>query len=160
MNKKIFSIFMLLCCIFIVSCSNEDEGSSLSVIGTWNATTLIEDAVYTDLEKEEHNEVEISYGSYVWEFIGNGDVKVTGSVDGEFQWYNKGEKPTDYQTFVFDKNQMKLLMGFSDTSKSPVIYDVLELSDTEMMLRDCAKWLNAGEGEVVITRTLTLKRIN
>ena len=155
MNKKISTIFMLLCCILIVSCSNEDEGSSLSVIGTWNAATLIEDAVYTDLEKEEHNEVEISYGAYVWEFVGNGDVKVTGSVDGEFQWYNKGEKPTDYQTFVFDKNQMKLLMGFS-----PAIYDVLELSDTEMILRDSAKWLNVGEGEVIITRTLTLKRIN
>lgn len=160
MNRKISTIFMLLCCILIVSCSNEDEGSSLSVIGTWNATTLIEDAVYTDLEKEEHNEVEISYGSYVWEFVGNGDVKVTGSVDGDFQWYNKGEEPTGYQTFVFDKNQMKLLMGFSDTSKSPVIYDVLELSDTEMILRDSAKWLNVGEGEIIITRTLTFKRIN
>ena len=160
MNKKISTIFTLLCCILIVSCSNEDEQSSLSVIGTWNATTLIEDKVYTDLEKEEHNEVEISYGSYVWKFVGNGDVKVTGSVDGDFQWYNKGEKPTDYQTFVFDKNQMKLLMGFSDTSKSPTIYDVLELSDTEMILRDSAKWLNLGEGEVIITRTLTFKRIN
>lgn len=160
MNKKISTIFTLLCCILIVSCSNEDEQSSLSVIGTWNATTLIEDKVYTDLEKEEHNEVEISYGSYVWKFVGNGDVKVTGSVDGDFQWYNKGEKPTDYQTFVFDKNQMKLLMGFSDASKSPAIYDVLELSDTEMILRDSAKWLNLGEGEIIITRTLTLKRIN
>lgn len=59
MNKKISTIFMLLCCILIVSCSNEDEHSSLSVIGAWNATTLIEDEVYTDLEKEEHNEVEI-----------------------------------------------------------------------------------------------------
>lgn len=160
MNKKISTIFTLLCCILIVSCSNEDEQSSLSVIGTWHATTLIEDKVYTDLEKEEHNEVEISYGSYVWKFVGNGDVKVTGSVDGDFQWYNKGEKPTDYQTFVFDKNQMKLLMGFSDASKSPAIYDVLELSDTEMILRDSAKWLNLGEGEIIITRTLTLKRIN
>ena len=160
MNKKIIVLFVLLCCIFIISCSNKDEENSLSVIGTWNATTLIEDAVYTDLEKEEHNEVEISYGAYVWEFVGNGDVKVTGSVDGEFQWYNKGEKPTDYQTFVFDKNQMKLLMGFSDATKSPAIYDVLELSDTEMILRDSAKWLNVGEGEVIITRTLTLKRIN
>lgn len=160
MNKKIFTIFMLLCCIFMVGCSNEDEGSSLSVIGTWNATTLIEDAVYSDLGKEEHNEVEISYGSYVWEFVENGDVKVTGSVDGDFQWYNKGERPTDYQTFVFDNSQMKLLMGFSDTSKSPAIYDVLELSDTEMTLRDSAKWLNVGEGEVLITRTLTLNRIN
>ena len=160
MNRNFSTIIMLLCCIFIVSCSNEDEGSCLSVIGTWNATTLIEDAVYTDLEKEEHNEVEISYGAYVWEFVGNGDVKVTGSVDGEFQWYNKGEKPTDYQTFVFDKNQMKLLMGFSDATKSPAIYDVLELSDTEMILRDSAKWLNVGEGEVIVTRTLTLKRIN
>ena len=160
MDKKIIVLFILLCCIFI-SCSNEDEAASnLSVIGTWNATTLIEDAVYTDLEKEEHNEVEISYGAYVWEFVGNGDVKVTGSVDGEFQWYNKGEKPTDYQTFVFDKNQMKLLMGFSDATKSPAIYDVLELSDTEMILRDSVKWLNVGEGEVIITRTLTLKRIN
>ena len=90
----------------------------------------------------------------------NGDVKVTGSADGIYQWYNKGEKPTDYQAFVFDKNQMKLLMGFSDTSKSPTIYDVLELSDTEMILRDSAKWLNLGEGEVIITRTLTFKRIN
>ena len=160
MNKKILTIFMLLCCILMVGCSNEDEGSSLSVIGTWNATTLIEDAVYTDLEKEEHNEVEISYGAYVWEFVRNGDVKVTGSVDGNFQWYNKGERPTDYQTFVFDNSQMKLLMEFSDTSKSPAIYDVLELSDTEMILRDSAKWLNVGEGEVLITRTLTLKRIN
>ena len=160
MNKKISTIFTLLCCILIVSCSNEDEQSSLSVIGTWNATTLIEDKVYTDLEKEEHNEVEISYGSYVWKFVGNGDVKVTGSVDGDFQWYNKGEKPTDYQTFVFDKNQMKLLMGFSDASKSPAIYDVLELSDTEMILRDSAKWLNLGEGEIIITRTLTLKIID
>lgn len=160
MNKKIIVLFMLLCCIFIISCSNKDEENSLSVIGTWNATTLIEDAVYSDLEKEEHNEVEISYGSYVWEFVENGDVKVTGSVDGDFQWYNKGERPTDYQTFVFDNSQMKLLMGFSDTSKSPAIYDVLELSDTEMTLRDSAKWLNVGEGEVLITRTLTLNRIN
>ena len=139
MNKKFSTIIMLLCCILIVSCSNEDERSNLSVIGTWNATTLIEGAVYTDLEKEEHNEVEISSGSYVWKFVGNGEIKVTGSVDGNFQWYNKGEKPTDYQTFVFDKNQMKLLMGFSDASKSPAIYDVLELSDTEMILRDSAK---------------------
>ena len=160
MNKKISTIFMLLCCILMVGCSNKDEGSSLSVIGTWNATTLIEDAVYTDLEKEEHNEVEISYGAYFWEFVRNGDVKVTGSVDGNFQWYNKGEEPTDYQTFVFDNSQMKLLMGFSDTSKSPAIYDVLKLSDTEMTLRDSAKWLNLGDGEVIITRTLTLKRIN
>ena len=160
MNKKFSTIIMLLCCILIVSCSNEDERNNLSVIGTWNATTLIEGAVYTDLEKEEHNEVEISSGSYVWKFVGNGEIKVTGSVDGNFQWYNKGEKPTDYQTFVFDKNQMKLLMGFSDASKSPAIYDVLELSDTEMILRDSAKWLNLGEGEIIITRTLTLKRIN
>lgn len=160
MNKKISTIFMLLCCILMVGCSNEDEGSSLSVIGTWNATTLIEDAVYTDLGKEEHNEVEISYGAYVWEFVRNGDVKVTGSVDGNFQWYNKGERPTDYQNFVFDNSQMKLLMGFSDTSKSPAIYDVLKLSDTEMTLRDSAKWLNLGDGEVIITRTLTLKKIN
>ena len=159
MNKKFSTIIMLLCCILIASCSNEDERSNLSVIGTWNATTLIEGAVYTDLEKEEHYEVEISYGSYVWNFVGNGDIKVTGSVDGNFQWYNKGEEPTDYQTFVFDKNQMKLLMGFSDSSKSPIIYDVLELSDTEMILRDSAKWFNVGEGEVVITRTLTFKRI-
>ncbi len=160
MNKKISTIFMLLCFMLIVSCSNEDEKGSLSVIGTWNATTLIENAVYTDLEKEEHNEIEISYGAYVWEFVENGSVKVTGSVDGDFQWYNKGERPTDYQTFVFDNSQMKLLMEFSDTSKSPAIYDVLELSDTEMTLRDSAKWLNVGEGEVLITRTLTLKRIN
>lgn len=159
MNKNFSTIIMLLCCILIASCSNEDERSNLSVIGTWNATTLIEGAVYTDLEKEEHNEVEISYGSYVWNFVGNGDIKVTGSVDGNFQWYNKGEEPTDYQTFVFDKNQMKLLMGFSDSSKSPIIYDVLELSDTEMILRDSAKWFNVGEGEVIITRTLTFKRI-
>ena len=156
MNKKISTIFTLLCCILIVSCSNEDEQSSLSVIGTWNATTLIEDKVYTDLEKEEHNEVEISYGAYVWEFLENGDVIVTGSVDGDFKWY----EPTDYQTFVFDKDLMKLLMRFSDASKSPAIYDVLELSDTEMILRDSAKWLNLGEGEIIITRTLTLKRIN
>ena len=160
MNKKFSTIIMLLCCILIVSCSNEDERSNLSVIGTWNATTLIEGAVYTDLEKEEHNEVEISSGSYVWKFVGNGEIKVTGSVDGNFQWYNKGERPTDYQTFVFDNSQMKLLMGFSDTSKSPAIYDVLKLSDTEMTLRDSAKWLNLGDGEVIITRTLTLKRIN
>ena len=160
MNKKFSTIIMLLCCILIVSCSNEDERNNLSVIGTWNATTLIEGAVYTDLEKEEHNEVEISSGSYVWKFVGNGEIKVTGSVDGNFQWYNKGEKPTDYQTFVFDKNQMKLLMEFSDSSKSPIIYDVLELSDTEMILRNSAKWLNLGDGEVIITRTLTLKRIN
>lgn len=160
MNKKIIVLFMLLCCIFIISCSNEDEKSSLSVIGTWNATTLIEDAVYTDLEKEEHNEVEINYGSYIWEFEGNGNIEVTGSVDGNYQWYNKGEKPTDYQTFVFDKNQMKLLMEFSDTSKSPAVYDVLELSDTEMILRDSATWLNVGEGEVIITRTLTFNRID
>ena len=85
---------------------------------------------------------------------------MTSNVDGDFQWYNKEEKPTDYQTFVFDKNQMKLLMGFSDASKSPATYDVLELSDTEMILRDSAKWLNAGEGEIIITRTLTFKRIN
>lgn len=159
MDKKIIVLFMLLCCIFI-SCSNEDEKSSLSVIGRWNATTLIEDAVYTDLEKEEHNEVEISYGSYIWEFVENGDVKVTGSVNGDFQWYNKGEKPTDYQTFVFDKNQMKLLMRFPDASKSPAVYDVLELSDTKMILRDSATWLNVGEGEVIITRTFTLNRID
>lgn len=159
MNKKFSTIIMLLCCILIVSCSNEDERNNLSVIGTWNATTLIEGAVYTDLEKEEHNEVEINYGSYVWKFVGNGDIKVTGSVDGNFQWYNKGEEPTDYQTFVFDKNQMKLLMEFSDSSKSHIIYDVLELSDTEMILRDSAKWFNVGEGEVIITRTLTFKRI-
>lgn len=131
----------------------------MSVIGTWNATTLIEDAVYTDLEKEEHNEVEINYGSYIWEFEENGNIEVTGSVDGNYQWYNKGDKPTDYQTFVFDKNQMKLLMEFSDTSKSPAVYDVLELSDTEMILRDSDTWLNMGEGEIIITRTLTFKRI-
>lgn len=160
MNKKIIVLFMLLCCIFIISCSNEDEKSSLSVIGTWNATTLIEDAVYTDLEKEEHNEVEINYGSYFWEFEENGNIEVTGSVDSNYQWYNKGEKPTDYQIFVFDKNQMKLLMEFSDTSKSPAVYDVLELSDTEMILRDSATWLNVGEGEVIITRTLTFNRID
>lgn len=160
MNKKIIVLLMLLCCILIISCSNENEENNLSVIGTWNVTTLIEDAKYTDLDKEKHNEVEISYGSYVWEFVENGDVKVTGSADGIYQWYNKGEKPTDYQAFVFDKNQMKLLMGFSDTSKSPTIYDVLELSDTEMILRDSVKWLNLGEGEVIITRTLTFKRIN
>lgn len=160
MNKKNSTIFMLLCYILIVSCSTEDEENSLSVIGTWNATTLIEDAVYTDLEKEEHNEVGINYGAYVWEFVENGNIKVSGSADGIYQWYNKGEKPTDYQTFAFDKNQMKLLMEFSDTSKFPVIYDVLELSDTEMILRDSAKWLNVGEGEVVITRTLTFKKIN
>lgn len=159
MDKKIIVLFMLLCCIFIISCSNEDEKSSLSVIGTWNATTLIEDAVYTDLEKEGHNEVGISYGSYLWEFEENGNIKVTGSVDGNYQWYNKGEKPTDYQTFVFDKNQMKLLMEFSDTSKSPAVYNVLELSDTEMILRDSDTWLNMGEGEIIITRTLTFKRI-
>lgn len=160
MNKKIIVLFMLLCCIFIISCSNEDEKSSLSIIGTWNATTLIEDAVYTDLEKEEHNEVEINYGSYIWEFEGNGNIEVTGGVDGNYQWYNKGEKPTDYQTFVFDKNQIKLLMEFSDTSKFPAVYDVLELSDTEMILRDSATWLNVGEGEVIITRTLTFNRID
>lgn len=160
MNKKISTIFMLLCFMLIVSCSNEDEKGSLSVIGTWNATTLIENAVYTDLEKEEHNEIEISYGAYVWEFVENGSVKVTGSVDGDFQWYNKGERPTDYQTFVFDKNQIKLLMEFSDTSKFPAVYDVLELSDTEMILRDSATWLNVGEGEVIITRTLTFNRID
>ena len=51
-------------------------------------------------------------------------------------------------------------MRFSDASKSPAIYDVLELSDTEMILRDSAKWLNVGQGEIIITRTLTLKRIN
>ena len=51
MNKKFSTIIMLLCCILIVSCSNEDERNNLSVIGTWNATTLIEGAVYTDLEK-------------------------------------------------------------------------------------------------------------
>lgn len=69
MNKKIIVLFMLLCCIFIISCSNKDEENSLSVIGTWNATILIEDAVYIDLEKEEHNEVEIGYGAYIWEFV-------------------------------------------------------------------------------------------
>ena len=160
MNKKIIVLFMLLCCIFIISCSNKDEENSLSVIGTWNATILIEDAVYIDLEKEEHNEVEIGYGAYIWEFVENGNIKVTGSADGIYQWYNKGEKPTDYHTFAIDKNQMKLLMEFSNTTKSPVIYDVLELSNTEMILRDSAKWLNMGEGEVKITRTLTLTRIN
>lgn len=48
---------MLLCCILIISCSNENEENNLSVIGTWNVTTLIEDAKYTDLDKEKHNEV-------------------------------------------------------------------------------------------------------
>ena len=160
MDKKIIIIFMLLCCIFIISCSNEDEESSLSVIGTWNASFLTEDAVYTDLEKEKHNNVEINYGTYIWKFEENGNIKVDGSVDGNYQWYNKGEKPTDYQTFVFDKNQMKLLMEFLDTSKSPAVYDVLNLSDTEMTLRGSATWLNVGEGEVIITRTLTFNKIN
>ncbi|WP_297604139.1 hypothetical protein [uncultured Alistipes sp.] len=160
MDKKIIIIFMLLCCIFIISCSNEDEESSLSVIGTWNASFLTEDAVYTDLEKEKHNNVEINYGTYIWKFEENGNIKVAGSVDGNYQWYNKGEKPTDYQTFVFDKNQMKLLMEFLDTSKSPAVYDVLNLSDTEMTLRGSATWLNVGEGEVIITRTLTFNKIN
>ena len=160
MNKKFSPLLVVLCCIIIVGCNTKDEESSLSAIGTWNATTLIEDAVYTDLEKEEHNEVEISYGSYLWEFEGNGNIKVTGNVDGNYQWYNNGENPTDYQTFVFDKNQMKLLMEFSDTSKSPAVYDVLELSNTEMILRDSATWLNVGEGEVIITRTLTFNRID
>lgn len=160
MSKKITTFFMLLCCIFIVSCSSEDEVNSQSIAGTWTAISLIENAAYTDLGREEYNEVEISYGSYVWAFDENGSIKVTGSVDGDFQWYNKGEKPTDYQTFVLDKNQMKLLMTFSNTSKSPATYDVLELSDTEMTLRDSAKWLILGEGEVIITRTLTFKRIN
>lgn len=85
MNKKIIVLLMLLCCILIISCSNENEENNLSVIGTWNVTTLIEDAKYTDLDKEKNNEVEISYGSYVWEFVENGDVKVTGSADGIYQ---------------------------------------------------------------------------
>jgi len=160
MNKNINTLFILLCCIFIISCSKVDEEDCKSVIGTWNATTLIEDAVYTDLNKEEHNEIEIDYGSYIWTLEENGNITVIGSADGNYQWYNTGEKPTDYRTFVFDKMQMKLLMGFSDVSKSPAIYDVLQISDTEMVLRDSAKWLNVGDGEVVITRTLALERIN
>lgn len=160
MNKNINTLFILLCCIFIISCSKVDEEDCKSVIGTWNATTLIEDAVYTDLNKEEHNEIEIDYGSYIWTLEENGNITVIGSADGNYQWYNTGEKPTDYRTFVFDKTQMKLLMGFSDVSKSPAIYDVLQISDTEMVLRDSAKWLNVGDGEVVITRTLALERIN
>lgn len=51
MNKKIIVLLMLLCCILIISCSNENEENNLSVIGTWNVTTLIEDAKYTDLEE-------------------------------------------------------------------------------------------------------------
>ena len=160
MNKNINTLFILLCCIFIISCSKVDEEDCKSLIGTWNATTLIEDAVYTDLNKEEHNEIEIDYGSYIWTLEENGNITVIGSADGNYQWYNTGEKPTDYRTFVFDKTQMKLLMGFSDVSKSPAIYDVLQISDTEMVLRDSAKWLNVGDGEVVITRTLALERIN
>lgn len=160
MNKNINTLFILLCCIFIISCSKVDEEDCKSVIGTWNATTLIEDAVYTDLNKEEHNEIEIDYGSYIWTLEENGNITVIGSADGNYQWYNTGEKPTDYRTFVFDKMQMKLLMGFSDVSKSPAIYDVLQISDTEMVLRGSAKWLNVGDGEVVITRTLALERIN
>jgi len=160
MNKNINTLFILLCCIFIISCSKVDEEDCKSVIGTWNATTLIEDVVYTDLNKEEHNEIEIDYGSYIWTLEENGNITVIGSADGNYQWYNTGEKPTDYRTFVFDKMQMKLLMGFSDVSKSPAIYDVLQISDTEMVLRDSAKWLNVGDGEVVITRTLALERIN
>ncbi len=156
----ISKLFMLLCCIVMVSCNNEDEKKVSSIIGTWNAISLIEDAVYTDLAEERHNNVEINYGSYIWEFKENGNITVTGNADGIYQWYNKGEKPTDYQTFVFDKDQMKLLMRFSDISKSPAIYDVLQISDTEMTLRDSATWLNLGEGEVIITRTLTLNRIN
>lgn len=160
MNKNINTLFILLCCIFIISCSKVDEEDCKPVIGTWNATTLIEDVVYTDLNKEEHNEIEIDYGSYIWTLEENGNITVIGSADGNYQWYNTGEKPTDYRTFVFDKMQMKLLMGFSDVSKSPAIYDVLQISDTEMVLRDSAKWLNVGDGEVVITRTLALERIN
>lgn len=160
MNKNINTLFILLCCIFIISCSKVDEEDCKSVIGTWNATTLIEDAVYTDLNKEEHNEIEIDYGSYIWTLEENGNITVIGSADSNYQWYNTGEKPTDYRTFVFDKMQMKLLMGFSDVSKSPAIYDVLQISDTEMVLRGSAKWLNVGDGEVVITRTLALERIN
>lgn len=144
----------------MAGCNNDDEKKVSSIIGTWNATSLIEDAVYTDLKEEKHNNVEINYGSYIWEFEGNGNIKVTGNADGIYQWYNKGEKPTDYQTFVFDKDQMKLLMRFSDISKSPAIYDVLQISDREMTLRDSATWLNVGEGEVIITRTLTFNRIN
>ena len=65
MNKKFSTIIMLLCCILIVSCSNEDERNNLSVIGTWNATTLIEGAVYTDLEKEEHYALKVQMDHFM-----------------------------------------------------------------------------------------------
>lgn len=152
---------MFVFCLLFIGCKNDkDEVNSRSVTGTWTAISLIENAAYTDLGKEEYNEVEISYGSYVWAFDENGNIKVTGSVDGKFQWYNEGERPTDYRTFVFARNQMKLLMTFPNTSKSPATYDVLDLSDTEMILRDSAKWVDIGYGEIIVTRTLTLKKIN
>lgn len=160
MNSKFITLLGLLCCIFIGSCSSDDEKDNLSVFGIWNATALVEDAVYTDLGKEEHNQINIDYGNYIWELKEDGQVRVTGEVEGSYQWYNKGEKPTDYQTFIYDNNQMKLLFSFSDTSKSPFIYDILQLTESEMVLRDTATWHNVGEGEVVITRTITLNKIN
>ncbi|MBQ8672784.1 MAG: hypothetical protein IJ511_01815 [Bacteroides sp.] len=161
MNKKINTFLCYFAvCLFIVSCGNDDENSNQSVVGVWNATCLTEDVIYSDLGKEVHNDVEISYGSYIWNFEEDGSINIKGNDGGSYQWYNTGEKPTDYQTFIFDKNQMKLLFGFSDASKSSIAYDVLQISDTEMVLRETAKWLIVGDGQAIITRTLTFSKIN
>ena len=159
MENNVITFIILTCCVFIASCSDNKEEPA-SIVGTWNATSLTEDVVYTDLEKEVHNNINIGYGSYIWDLEENKSVKITGNDGGSYQWYNKGEEPTEYQSFILDNSQMKLLFNFSDSLKSSVIYDVLELSKTEMVLRNTATWMNLGDGEVIITRTITFDKIN
>lgn len=159
MKNKVFAFTVLICSAFTTSCSDNKEEPT-SIVGTWNATSLTEDVVYTDLGKEVHNNIDIDYGSYIWDLEENKNVKITGNDGGSYQWYNKGEKPTEYQSFILDNSQMKLLFNFSDSLKSSVIYDVLELSKTEMVLRNTATWLIVGSGEAIITRTISFDRIN
>ena len=130
------------------------------IIGTWSATSVVEDVVYLDSGRDYYKEVEIPSGSYIWKFYKNGNASVTGNDGGAYQYYNEGEEPVNYTGYVIDPTFYKLSMTFEDASKSPANYDIVNITDTQLVLRYTTKWFNQGDGEIDIRRILIFKKVN
>lgn len=159
MKKNCLTSAVIMMCICFYGCSTNEELES-SIIGSWNAVILTEEADYIEHnEKSERLRNDIEYGTYIWTFNNNGEIHIIGNDGGKYSWYNNGEKPTDYTNYIIDKQSNKLLFSFSDKSKNPIECTILNLSAEDMTLSNSARWLNVGDGEIKVTRTINFKRI-
>lgn len=171
--KRFYSYALILSILAatLIGCSkNNDETEP--ILGSWNATQLEEEGTPNTNEASE-NEItfnpynpdtrattenlitDISYGTYIWTFSSDKTVSIIGLDSGEIG-YLDGESPNDYSSYLIDKDQNTIIFSFEDKTKSPVSYDILQLTDSELIL----KYEILDNEEITACKTIYFNKIN